>query len=616
MSKQATVCWLGALLLSVASILLTCAVYTQMYYPAMVLDEWGELGFYFDKGFWPSVFCQQNHHVVILPKIVTRLLFLASDADPYIRGLSTLLSASLLGVMVGYASSRASGNGNTPSRIVRVSRFTVALAFTLWLVSYQQLFWGMAHYSYFSLLFGFAAVAALDAILQSGRKTGIWLLLPAVLATASMASFTYGVAAWGALAVMLLLHRKPWQGIAATLILGLGLFVSLRVGMPHCRPLSSIATDGSIVDPLVLIESLLVLHGSVWTQSLAPLMPPSSFHATIVGTLGLGLLCWLTLLAWKTGGYRAFKLLVTGCWMVTGMLLLVALGRNPASFAFPDQMIAPRFMPLSIFFWTCLLAACGFRPGKTSQYMSATWGAVHAVIGCYLLLTAVLTVSWMSSMRSEDMHFTSAEIKVEAIRTWVSPETSGKIRTTNTLGLLDPALFRKHVGELRQRNWDFYQAFPSPVFPVRVAELPDESPASAAASPVLDIEKSQKTPGGSWTLSGSLRGDVPPEAEHLFFARGDTIVGYGVPALYPAFDNKPRRPLAGFRDVPARLSAAVRRLGQLLRSEHYWNGVSNADPGLGEWHCAWRSDTTLLCRAAAELDRAGSPSQVRSMSDS
>tara|TARA_R110002049_G_scaffold8750_1_gene46673 strand:- start:75 stop:1901 length:1827 start_codon:yes stop_codon:yes gene_type:complete len=599
LSKHATAFWLAALFFSAASVLLTYAVYPQVFYPALLMDEWGELGFYLEKGFWPSVFCQQNNHVVILPKFFTRFLYLATDFDPFIRGLSTLLSASLLAIIAGYVSSRSTGRGETGSRLVRLSRFSVALALTLWLGCYQVLFWGMGTYIYFALLFSFAAVVALDAILHRYEKPGALLLLPALLATAGAISFTYGVAAWGALAVLLFFYRKPWQWIAATLAVGLGLFIAFRLSLPHCRPLSFLATDGSIADPLVMLQGLLSLVGSVWVHSLAPLATPSSFYAGVMGAVGLGILCWLTLPAWKATRFRTFKLLVTGCWLVAGMLLLVALGRNPANFALPDQMIAPRFMPLSIFYWTCLLAACSCRPGRVTPRADAIWGAVYAAVGCYLLVTALLTVNWMSSMRAQDMHFTRAEIEVEAIRYWVSPESSGDLRTTSTLGILDPPRFNDHVGELRARNWDFYRAFPTTQFPLRVTDLPGEAPAPGPSLPALTIDKAKITPSGTWTLNGSLQGDLPPGVRHLFFARGDKLIGYGVPSLYPAFEGKPREPGAAWRELPDRLSAAVSRLEQLLRAEQFWNGVSKVNPGRGEWQCEWRSETTLLCRAAS-----------------
>jgi len=602
LSKQATVLWLAALFFSAASILLTYAMYTQTYYPALRMDEWGALGFYFDKGFWPSVLCQHNSHVVILPNAVMRLVSLMTDADPFIRGMTTLLSASVLGVLVGYVSSRALETGYMGSRLVRLSRFTVALAFILWLVCYRQLFWGMAIYSYFALLFGFAAVVALDAILHRKEKPGALLLLPALLATASTISFSYGVASWGALAVLLFLHKKPWKWIAATPILGLGLFMGLRLSLPHCRPLSILTPDVSIAHPLVMAQSLVSLIGNVWIHSLAPLLAPSSLHAGIMGTLGVGLLCWLTIYAWKARGFRTYKLLVTGCWLAAGMLLLVAVGRNPANFVFADQMIADRFMPLSILFWACLLAASGCRPGASS--LRANCAAIHAVAGCYLLVTALLSVSWMSSMRAGDMHFTSAEIKVEAIRAWVSPESSGEGRTTDTLGLLDGGVFRDHVGELRTRKWDFYRAFPSTVFPTRVAAIESATIASHPAAPALTIKKSRKASGGTWTLKGSLRGDLPSGVKHMFIAHGDEIIGYGVPALYPAFENTRRQPWAGWGELPARMAAAVNRLAQLLGEERYWNGISKSNPGPGEWQCEWWSDATLLCRATAKQTRA------------
>jgi len=596
LSRQANVLWLAALVFSAASVLLAYAVYTQLYYPALLMDEWGALGFYFDKGFWPSVLCQHNYHVVILPHTVTRLLALLTDADPFIRGLATLLSATLLGVMVGHASSRAWGTDHAGGRLVPVSRFAVALAFTLWLVCYQQLFWGMAIYGYFALLFGFAAVVALDAILRNNANRRSWLLLPALLATASTISFSYGVASWGALAVLLFLHRRPWQWIAAILVFGLALFMALRLSLPHCRPLSFLAPEVSIAHPLVMAQSLLALIGSVWTHSLAPLIAPSSFHAGIMGTLGLGLLCWLTFSAWRADGSRSYKLLVTGSWLAAGMLLLVAVGRNPASFAFADQMIATRFMAVSIFFWTCLLAACSCRPGTAKRTAGPGWAAVHAVVGCYLLVTAILAVGWMSSMRAGDLHFTSTEMEVEAIRAWVSPESAGEVRTTNTLGLLDAALFKDNVGGLRDRQWDFYRAFPTAAFPARVADLPEKTAASSPASTILTIDKSKQTPGGTWTLNGSIDGTLPSGVRHLFFARGDNILGYGVPAPYPAFKNKPRQPLTGWTDLADSFSAAASRLGQILGREQYWNGVGKSNPGPDKWQCEAHTEATLLCR--------------------
>ena len=229
MPKHAVFFWLIALSVSAVSVALTFALYPQVYYPMLTWDEWGGVEFYFDKGFWSSVACLHNYHVVVMPKILTRILFIATDADPFIRGLSTLLSATLLGAIVGYVSSRAVVIDGPGGRLVRYARFWLALAFTLWLVCYQQLYWGMATYSYFSLLFGFAAVASLDIILQNRERPGVWMLLPGLLAAASTLSFSYGVAAWGALAVMLFLRRQAWRDILGTLAVGLGLIAALRL---------------------------------------------------------------------------------------------------------------------------------------------------------------------------------------------------------------------------------------------------------------------------------------------------------------------------------------------------------------------------------------------------
>ena len=584
-----------------ASILLTYGVYTQTFYPALMMDEWGTLAFYFDKGFWPSVFCQHNNHVVLLPGAFARLLYLATDADPFIRGLATLLCAGLLGVCVGYLAVQANTTGHNGSHLVRASRFVVAVAFTLWLVCYPQLFWGMATYGYFPLLFGFAAVLTLNALLQKPEKPGAWLLLPVLLATASALSFSYGVASWGALALVMILHRKPWHWIAATLLLGLAVIMSFRLSLPHCRPLDSLAPDISSIGVISLLQGLVSLLGSAWAHSLAPLVPPSPLLASVLGALGLVLLCWLSFKAWKTEGIRPFGMLVTGCWLAAGMLLLVALGRNPESFALANQMIAPRFMHLSIFFWTCLLAAASSQPGAGNSRSVTLWGAVHTVVVCYLLFTALLAANWMSSMRASELHFTSTEIKVEAIRTWIAPPYSGNVRTTNILGVYRTAAFTDNFGKLREKEWDYYRAFPSSEFPDKVVDLPDESATGARYSTALIMDAAKKTKGGTWTLNGSLSDTLPPHIRHLFFARGERIVGYGVPAPYPAFQNKPREPFTGLAELPSRLSAAIDRVLQLLGRERYWIGVSNANASLGEWRCELRSESTLLCRAPTDV---------------
>ena len=94
---------------------------------------------------------------------------------------------------------------------------------------------------------------------------------------------------------------------------------------------------------------------------------------------------------------------------------------------------------------------------------------------------------------------------------------------------------------------------------------------------------------------------MPAEVEHFFMARGDSIIGYGVPALYQAFENKLRQPLKGVSELPDRLLAGVDRLDQLMGQEQYWNGVSKADPGQDVWQCEWWSEGTLLCRAESAL---------------
>ena len=232
--------------------------------------------------------------------------------------------------------------------------------------------------------------------------------------------------------------------------------------MPHCRPLSIIAPDGAIADPLVVLQGLSSLVGSVWTHSLASLLPPSEADARIMGSLGLALLGCLSVLAWKASDARVFRLLIVGCLLSAGMLFLVALGRNPEYFALPNQMIARRFMPLSIFFWTCLLAAVSCLPHFTSRRFQAFWGAVYAMVGSYIMVVALLTVSWMSSMRvdAEQFHFTAVEMKLEAIRVWVEPESEGNSRIANTLGLLDPVIFWNNVDELRSRRWGLLQGIP------------------------------------------------------------------------------------------------------------------------------------------------------------
>lgn len=591
--------WLAVCILGTMGIVLTCAVFSRGYYPMLLMDEWGGINFYFDRGFWSSILCQHNRHVVILPKLVTRLVFLATDADPLIRGLVTLVSASLFGTLLGFVAARACRESGVENRLPQIGLFIACLALLLWLISYQQLFWGMAIYTYFSLLFGLAALLAFGVINRRHDRPGLLLLIPLLLAAGSTLSFSYGVAAWGGLALLMLFQQKSWRLAAGTLILGMVLFLGLRHFLPHCRPVSHLISGGLMIEPLTLLQGVLSLHGSVWPQSLAPIFAPSSSVAAIMGAAGLFILALLTPAALRKSSNDYYKVLVACCWMITGMLFLVALGRNSATFVFPNQMINPRFLPLSIVFWTALMAACFCRPGQSNPHRTVIWGSIFTGLSVFMLMTSVLAGSELTKMRvsptSMDMSFN--EFRLEAIRTWISNGSADR-RRTGQMACLDPDNFLNNVDELRARNWDFYRHFPSNDFPDTVGEIVAHQPAlNSQAAPVnLVIDTTKQFSGESWTLNGSLEATFPSAIKHIYLAQGDLLVGYAVPSPFPAYVNEVQRPLPNMLEGARQLTAAARRLQQLFQSNRHWIGASKHKLDAAALQCELLNTDTLLCR--------------------
>lgn len=591
--------WLAVCFFGTASIVLTLAVFSRGYYPMLLMDEWGGINFYFDRGFWSSILCQHNRHVVILPKLVTRLVFLATDADPLVRGLVTLLSASVCGLLLSFVAARACRASGEHKRLPQAGLFVVCLALVLWLISYPQLFWGMAIYTYFSLLFGMAALLVLGAINQRYERPGPILLIPLLLAAGSTLSFSYGAAAWGGLALLMLFQQKPWRLAAGTLLMGMALFLALRQFLPHCRPVSHLIGGGLMIEPLPLLHGVLSLHGSVFPQSLAPILAPSSTVAAIMGAAGLIILVLLTPAALRRNGNYYYKVLVACCWMVTGMLFLVSLGRNSATFAFPDQMINPRFLPLSIVFWTGLLAACYCRPGQSWRHRTALWGLILTALSLYLLMTSILAGSELTKLRAAppSMQISFNEFRVEAIRTWAANGSADRKRTAQ-MACLDPDNFLNTIDELRARNWDFYRHFPTTNFPESVAEVVATHPTllSQTAPIYLTIGDVKQFSGQSWTLNGSLEATLPTSIKHIYLAHGDLITGYAVPAPFPAYVNEVQRPVSSMQEGAAQLTAAATRLQQLFRHNRYWNGVSKEKIDTPALQCKQLSADTLLCR--------------------
>ena len=591
--------WFAVCILGTTGVVLTYAVFSRGYYPTLLMDEWGGINFYFDQGFWSSILCQHNKHVVILPKLVTRLVFLATDADPFIRGLVTLLSASLFGVLLGFVAARACQESGVENRLPQIGLFVASLSLLLWLISYQQLFWGMAIYTYFSLLFGLAALLAFGIIGHRHDRPGRLLPIPLLLAAGSTLSFSYGAAAWGGLALLMFFHQKPWRFSVGTLVLGMAIFFGLRQLLPHCRPVYHLISGELIIEPVALLHGVLSLHGSIWPQSLAPIFAPSSTVAAIMGAAGLVILALLTPAALRKSSNYYYKVLVACCWMVTGMLFLVALGRNSATFSIPNQVIAPRFLPLSIVFWTGLMAASYCHPSQSYPHRTAIWGSIFAGLSLYMLMTSVLAGSELTKFRAAhgNMYFSFNEFRLEAIRTWVSSDSTDRRRTGLMLSLTQDN-FLNNVDELHARNWDFYRYFPTESFPDTVGKVVSVQPVlnSQAAHVNLVIDGVKKFSGQSWTLNGSLDATFPSAIRHIYLSQGDLIVGYAVPAPFPAYVNEAQRSLPNMQEAAGQLTAAVRRLRQLFHGNRHWIGVSKNKLNAPALQCELLNADTLLCR--------------------
>jgi hypothetical protein len=600
-AKFSSFLWAVSLVTSAAAVLVTYAVFSSAYYPAFMQDEWVGLGHYFNIGFWPSIFCQHNQHIVFVPKLLSRILYITTDANPLLRGLSSLLAATMSGLMLGLIAFGALRGHPWSSRLQQLSLSAVCVATLTWLVSYQQLFWGMATYTYFSIIFGVAALSIFSA-LDKRKGGGLALVIfPALLATLSTLSFSYGVASWGALAILMLFHRKNVWASATILALGLILFFSLRLTVPACDQLQMPVSTDLQFTPQIILMGLAATHGSIWTQGLAPLISPSITTAAIFGSAGLLILLLLTRSAFNSTNPGNYKLLVALCWFASGMLLLVSIGRSPYFIDYPNQMIAVRFLPLSIFFWACLIATACCRLCAISRHASHLAGILLACLSTFILLSTILTVPWLSTHRfgSGQYHFSFNELRLETIRTWISNDPIQRTQSALTLSFVNIDSFQDNVDEARSRNWDFFSSFPLENFPSRVSELQRDSgpPVNEAGQWMLQIDRVSKENQPTWTVYGSLPARFPQQVEHIFLAEQDNIIGYAVTSPFQAYTSTPRMALNGIGELPGRIFAGSERLRSLLQAHQSWMGVgiSSTRPQPGSLECYQINKTTLVC---------------------
>jgi hypothetical protein len=209
------------ILISVSTIIISLSVISSSYYRVFFQDEWVNTSFYFDRGFWGSVFYRHNSHPVILPNLFFRLDYIFMDASGQARAWATTITSAVAALGVALLAVRNSDDISASGRLIRYAAATVIVSFGVWLGIGQKLIWVFGITDY---LVAFGAVVSSFGLVQliqnkysdSFAATGL-LFTGSIIATCSFGS---GLATWAAFSAILLLSRAPLKLILAYLFIG------------------------------------------------------------------------------------------------------------------------------------------------------------------------------------------------------------------------------------------------------------------------------------------------------------------------------------------------------------------------------------------------------------
>ena len=231
-SLQRITTGLYGLLLGITCLIVIINVLSVLsfHFPYLRRDEWNFYALYLETDLASFLWHRYVNHVVILPK----LLFAAHLEISWVttRGLTSLALA--LNGLVACLLARAlwQHRGSHTSPLPSLLAIALLVASVLWMARHLEFNWLLASITYAPIVAACTLVAwALWQLLQqqrinpTKRNSGWWALIFTGCCITTI-SFGSGLAAWPAIAAVMLFYRMPWPHAAAVMLTGGVLFVT------------------------------------------------------------------------------------------------------------------------------------------------------------------------------------------------------------------------------------------------------------------------------------------------------------------------------------------------------------------------------------------------------
>ncbi|MGK9145644.1 hypothetical protein KXR77_19460 [Xanthomonas euvesicatoria] len=224
-----------------------------------------------------------------------------------------------------------------------------------------------------------------------GRGGGWWrAVLAALCGLAATFCFGAGIATFVALLVMLLLRRASWlqwcivlTGFSVSLLLVVGFGDAHMQNARVIAPLSQLdivlrwlsapfiyallpLVDVSVAEklPVESLRAMAVAISHGYTSVFGPVMI-SAWPHRVVGLLGVSGLMGITYSRWRQRAESAAELTaISMAWFALAVGAAIALARAVYFQSFPEQLLAARYLPWSVLFWSGLLLWSFVRYGN------------------------------------------------------------------------------------------------------------------------------------------------------------------------------------------------------------------------------------------------------------
>ncbi|WP_425520815.1 hypothetical protein [Xanthomonas oryzae] len=276
-----------------------------------------------------------------------------------------------------------------------------------------------------------------------GYGGGWWrAALAALCGLAATFCFGAGIATFVALLVMVLLRRASWvqwcivlTGFSVSLLLVLGFGDAHMQNARIIAPLSQldsvlrwlsapfiyaflplIDVDVAAKLPVESLRAIAVAISNGYTSSFGPVMI-SAWPHRVIGLLGVSGLIGITYSRWRQRAESAAELTaISIAWFALAVGAAIALARAVYFQSFPEQLLAARYLPWSVLFWSGLLLWSFVRYGNFHPRRVALAGL--ALTCCLLPSTLWMALLAQRMQTAANMTATAAAagvIDVDAI---------------------------------------------------------------------------------------------------------------------------------------------------------------------------------------------------------